>query len=595
MLSILLFSSLLASSFTVTPSRAADYTKIGVKVGDWAYYSMSGNGTLAGYVNVTITNIDRSNVTTSASMYATNGTLMDTYIFWSNISSGEFGVDSTKGLITSTPSFWYLIVADLTKGDPIYLNSPYCLNDTGTMITCGKARVYTHLNATFSVYYNETMLGIPIGFYIDQPTDIRWDRATGIPIYESLNMSSWTYQSPPGKLTITGWVLITLILTRTSLWSSADYTKVGVKAGDWAYYSVAEVTGGVDSGLRNANITIMSVDRGNVTFLLREFCANGTIVSQTMYGNVTSGVSPSGSDFAKFLTAANLGENDSLSPTSPFWINGTVGVPIFGESRVCNYATHGEVYLSWDQATGITTKIDETIGGPGNTYSWNMTSTSLWSPAPTVDQPSGITYTYGSTGHNITWHPSSNVPNDYTITKNGTKVGSANWNGKNITYSVDGLAPGTYAYACTVNDTIGRHASSTVIVKVNFPTAPTIDHPSSVTYTFGATGNSITWHPSSQFPQSYTITRNGTVVTSGTWNGQAITCSVDGLQADTYLFNCTVVDSTGQRASSIVTVTVSAAPPSPAPGLPASLIIVVGVIAVVVIAVGVVVLRRRRV
>ncbi len=596
MLSMLLFSSLLVSSFTVTPSKAVDYTKVGVKVGDWAYYNFDSNFTAvfpAGTtnVNMTITNIDRSNVSARFVYYYSNGTTSATIGLEGNITSGQYN--------TTAPVLgWFLLVPNLAENDPVYSGAPYKINSTGMMVSGGMARVYAYINITVSGnnqvgyfdqatgindafnafgpfgighYYfawrlNSTSLWSPpsykvgvkmgdtahysyyqnttgyAGFTKANLTITKIDRGnvtTSFVTYNStkhntiipwgnvssgigstfpfpwfliaanltkndplwLNSFAWindtstmvagglarvldhTNVTFPGASVDIYWDQVTGIvvrlnvlisnthyswnLTSTSLWSAPDYTKVGVKVGDWGYYSVRQEAGGIDTGVRNANITVRSVDRGNVTLTVKQFFANGTIESLTFWGNVSSGAGSMGPFFAWYLIAANLGMDDPLSPATPVWINGTASVTIFGESRACNYFTQGGIYFYWDQATGITTKANLTgLGGPSNFIRWNMTSTSLWSPAPTIDQPSAISYTVGSTGQSITWHPSSNVPCNYTITKNGTKVTSANWNGGSISYNVDGLAIGAYAYACTVNDTIGRHATSSVTVTV---------------------------------------------------------------------------------------------------------------------------------
>jgi hypothetical protein len=88
------------------------------------------------------------------------------------------------------------------------------------------------------------------------------------------------------------------------------------------------------------------------------------------------------------------------------------------------------------------------------------------------------------------------------------------------------------------------------------PPAPTIDHPSSITYILQSTGNVITWHPSSKIPARYTISVDGGTPISHGWNGSSITYNIDGLPAGTHTVNCTVYDTEGTSASSTVTVTV---------------------------------------
>jgi hypothetical protein len=177
-------------------------------------------------------------------------------------------------------------------------------------------------------------------------------------------------------------------------------------------------------------------------------------------------------------------------------------------------------------------------------------------PAPTIDQPSNIAYAIGQTGYNITWLPSSQIPEHYTISVDGSPPSSHSWNGGAITYDVDSLPVGAHSVNCSVYDTARRSANSAVTVTVQ-PPAPTIDQPSNIAYAVGQTGYNITWLPSSQIPDYCTISVNGSSPTSYSWNGGAITYSVDGWSAGTYGVNCTVYDTLGRSVTSVVIVVVS--------------------------------------
>jgi hypothetical protein len=592
MLSILLFSSLIISSFTVTPTKAIDYTKVGVKVGDWAYYSVTDNLTTAPMsfnINFTITNIVQSNVTANLAFYYTNGTLVTSQTQWGNLSNGNYGTQGPGRFDV----LWFLVVPNLTTGDMIFINGP-SVNNTGIMVAGGLARPYAYLNLTVDgnstafrwdqttgigvqgnllvgsgatthfylnwilnstslwsppsykvgvkvgdtayyslqtnatgmtgftnanltitkidrgnvtatfVWYNSTKQHVvtpygnvssgqgssfPFPFVLIAANmtnadpiwlnnNFAWINETSTAVFGGLARAlvqiNTTATSIPGYLywdRLTGIAVdlnITLggaqyiwSLISTSLWSPPNYSKVGVKVGDWAYYSTNITQPGM-TGMRNANFTITKVDRGNVTITIAQYFKNGTMSTQILWGNVSNG--ESNTIFAFFLIAANLSKDDPLFYSAPLWINDTTSMTIFGESRICNQLIIQGDYFYWDQATGITTKASFTGLG-----SWNMTSTSLWSPAPTIDQPSAVSYVVGSTGHSITWHPSSNVPCNYTITRDGLAiivVAMANWNGSSITCNVDGLGVGSCNYTCTVNDTIGRTATSTVMVTV---------------------------------------------------------------------------------------------------------------------------------
>jgi hypothetical protein len=91
-------------------------------------------------------------------------------------------------------------------------------------------------------------------------------------------------------------------------------------------------------------------------------------------------------------------------------------------------------------------------------------------PSPTIDQPRSLILTFNQHEGNITWHPSSQLPDHYTISVNGGSPTSYSWNGQAISYSVDGWPAGTYNVTCTVYDARGRSASSTVAVTVKTST-----------------------------------------------------------------------------------------------------------------------------
>ncbi len=132
------------------------------------------------------------------------------------------------------------------------------------------------------------------------------------------------------------------------------------------------------------------------------------------------------------------------------------------------------------------------------------------------------------------------------------------------------------------------------INEIAFLMRPSIDSPADLTYNVGETGNSITWTPSSYNPASYEITRNGTVVDSGAWDGSPITINVDGLDAGTYVFEITVTDVFGQSATDQVVVTVeSGGIPFVPPGFLQDyfLYIVAGLVILVIL---IIVIKKRK-
>ncbi|MBD3408222.1 MAG: hypothetical protein GF411_19020 [Candidatus Lokiarchaeota archaeon] len=75
----------------------------------------------------------------------------------------------------------------------------------------------------------------------------------------------------------------------------------------------------------------------------------------------------------------------------------------------------------------------------------------------------------------------------------------------------------------------------------------TIDHPLDLAYELGSTGHSITWTCADPYPDSYCIYQNGSVVSSGIWNGSALFISVDGLGIGNHNFTLEVYDLEGHR------------------------------------------------
>ncbi|MCF2137963.1 MAG: hypothetical protein K9W43_12085 [Candidatus Thorarchaeota archaeon] len=115
-----------------------------------------------------------------------------------------------------------------------------------------------------------------------------------------------------------------------------------------------------------------------------------------------------------------------------------------------------------------------------------------------VDHPPDICYTVGSTGNSITWTIVGYTTLTYQIKLNGTVVAADIWNGRPISYSVDGLGVGTYIFVLTVSDQYGTVTSDEVVVTVT----NTSSGSTTTTTTTGTTGTTTT-------------TTEGTVTTGG--------------------------------------------------------------------------------
>lgn len=85
---------------------------------------------------------------------------------------------------------------------------------------------------------------------------------------------------------------------------------------------------------------------------------------------------------------------------------------------------------------------------------------------------------------------------------------------------------------------------------------PEIDDVSDIEYELGTTGHTITWSPFDEYPDSYEVYRNETLIESGSWDGSLITINVDGLELGPYNYTLFVNNTLGLFAASSVNVLV---------------------------------------
>jgi hypothetical protein len=200
-----IFSASIIFSSVLTPSVAADYTKVGVKVGDTAEYLVSDVSHIHGVnyttgkpvyfyydtteaydrLRVTVTNVTGTNVTLSLTLYFPNGKVYENSLVSCDVSSGmcDFFWPSV---------LWGLIIAaNLSVGDPIYIGSSRVINETVNMRIASKYRL-NHVGSPESGY------------------EAYWDKASGLLVErhsESILMADTTY----GGYTEINWINMTLM------------------------------------------------------------------------------------------------------------------------------------------------------------------------------------------------------------------------------------------------------------------------------------------------------------------------------------------------------------------------------------------------
>ncbi len=177
---------------------------------------------------------------------------------------------------------------------------------------------------------------------------------------------------------------------------------------------------------------------------------------------------------------------------------------------------------------------------------------------PHIDHPADVQYEEGSSGHSITWHPSSPHPFSYELyidTGSGVLYGTGPWDGSVFTVSVSGLGIGSYSYRLVVYDAAGNSTSDTATVTVVDSTAPTVNTPPDRVYESGTTGHKIVWTPHDLHLASYDITCDQMAL-SGVWDGTNLTVSADGLALGAHNFTLVVHDTSNNSATDTVIITV---------------------------------------
>lgn len=146
---------------------------------------------------------------------------------------------------------------------------------------------------------------------------------------------------------------------------------------------------------------------------------------------------------------------------------------------------------NWDDTVSIGNRWDDYSGTgvysiSGSAGSVDHFPRGLAPPQPPeINHPDDIIYIHGTTGHTITWHPSSNSPASFKIYRNDTLYASGVWTGGVIDISVDGYLAGAYNFTIIVYDTEDQSAVDIVWV---FVTEDTITTSTTTTTTTTTTG-----------------------------------------------------------------------------------------------------------
>lgn len=181
--------------------------------------------------------------------------------------------------------------------------------------------------------------------------------------------------------------------------------------------------------------------------------------------------------------------------------------------------------------------------------------------APTIQPHEDVYIARGTTGNEITWICSDPNPKRLMILRDSTLVLSQDWDGQNVTVSIDGLSIGSYDYHLYLwdNASTPNQSSLTTPVTVFNETLPFI-YPVATTLLIveGSGGSSLDWDTVDDNRDIYRVYIDEVMVYFSTWTTGDITYSLAGLsyRASPYNFTLEVMDMDGHRNTSTVMVTV---------------------------------------
>lgn len=153
--SLVALSILMVLVASTTPAVAADYTKVGVKVGDTATYRTAMSGSVVNKTVYLIYGIVGTVFYINYTYFLPNGAVS---------SQGQLVGDTVTGGILNV-----LVAKNLTANDRIYSGSPIKINDSSVMTFGGVSRVINHariLNGTDESWWDkDTGLIVKMNFW----------------------------------------------------------------------------------------------------------------------------------------------------------------------------------------------------------------------------------------------------------------------------------------------------------------------------------------------------------------------------------------------------------------------------------------------
>ena len=195
-------------------------------------------------------------------------------------------------------------------------------------------------------------------------------------------------------------------------------------------------------------------------------------------------------------------------------------------------------------------------------WSYNLTEQSKDARYPVIlSGPTNQNPIYGEVNLTLEWEIFDEYPSEAEIQVDGVLNTTVEWinSTQTITWDFGYTEIGNYSVTFIARDLNGKETSDAIWVWIHETTFPVIGGPEDVEFTYTMTGFTLTWNVTDEFMNQYTLTRNGTLLQSGTLDPEfpLVSTSLDGLGIGTYVYRFTANDTSGNTSYDDVIVTVN--------------------------------------
>jgi len=309
------------------------------------------------------------------------------------------------------------------------------------------------------------------------------------------------------------------------------------------------------------SIDIDGLDVGTYVFTLYVNDTDGNsatdVVTVTVVDDTTNPITDSPEDLLLVYTQSSGNITWSVYDAYPsyFWIYKDDVVVKSGQWNT------SVIYITFDDLeVGIYnyTLVLEDVGENQASDTVFITVTESVAPQFTYI-PDDTSFSEGAFEISLMWNFTDENPADYVLYENGTTIDYGPWTSPcSYVYNISAPSYGVYNYTMFVSDTTGLSCTDTLWITIEDTTAPVVNSPDDITIIQGTTGRDLVWTPTDNHPSSFTITRNGTIIMTGTWtSNESLVVDLDGLTTGVFVYTIVLSDQAGNIVTDTVLVHVT--------------------------------------